>query len=53
MSENEKIIEKTPTVIWCLQILAEPPRYGKAISNVGEGEGPPKNPPKIKCYFCR
>ena len=40
MSENKKILEKTPTVIWCLQILAKPPRYGKAISNVGGGRRP-------------
>jgi len=29
--------------------MAEPPRNGKAMSNVGEG--PPKNPPKIKCFI--
>jgi len=45
----KKILEKNPTVIWCLQIMAEPPRHGKAMSNVREG--PPKNPQKIKCYF--
>ena len=36
----KKIIEKNPTVIWCLQIMTEAPRHGKAMSNVGED--PPK-----------
>ena len=53
MSENKKnsrkILEKKTTVIWCLQIMVEPPRHGKAMSNVGEG--PPKNPQTIKRYF--
>jgi hypothetical protein len=45
MSENKKIIEKNPaTVIWCLQIMAETPRHGKVMSNVGEG-------PLKKCIY--